>query len=192
MTIKALTKNALNMPFTFKAPKLKSYLLLFTILMLVNQACKDKSEETSAQADLPAKEALPEIKEGSNMGHILENATMGAYKRVSLKLNPMQKEHQLLNMRDHLDAVQNIVALLSEEKYDEASKIAYTRLGSTTEMKLMCASFGDADFEKLGLAFHKSADAMSEVFKSGDKNKSLKALSNTMNYCVQCHATYRQ
>ena len=179
MTIKALTKNALNMPFTFKAPKLKSYLLLFIILMLVNQACKDKSEETSAQADLPAKEALPEIKEGSNMGHILENATMGADKRVSLKLNPMQKEHQLLNMRDHLDAVQNIVALLSEEKYDEASKIAYTRLGSTTEMKLMCASFGDADFEKLGLAFHKSADAMSEVFKSGDKNKSLKALSDT-------------
>ncbi|SRX74375.1 cytochrome c [Aequorivita antarctica] len=123
---------------------------------------------------------------------MMENSTMGDDNRVSLKLNPMQKNHQLMNMRDHLDAVQNIVTLLSEEKYNEASKIAYTRLGSTTEMKLMCASFGDKEFENLGLKFHESADKMSEVFKSGDKNKSLKALSNTMNFCVQCHATYRQ
>lgn len=113
-------------------------------------------------------------------------------KRMSLKLNPMQKNHQLMNMRSHLEAVQNILTLLSSEKYDEASKIAYTKLGSTTEMKLMCASFGDKNFENLGLKFHKSADKMSEIFKGRDKNKSLEALSNTMNYCVQCHSTYKQ
>ncbi len=123
---------------------------------------------------------------------IKENPKNGNDKRISLKLNPMQKNHQLMNMRDHLEAVQNIVTLLSTENYDEASKIAYTKLGSTTEMKLMCASFGDKNFENLGLEFHKSADRMSEIFKSKDKNKSLKALSNTMNFCVQCHVTYRQ
>jgi hypothetical protein len=123
---------------------------------------------------------------------MVENSKMGNDKRMSLKLNAMQKNHQLMNMRDHLEAVQNIVTLLSSEKYDEASKVAYTKLGSTTEMKLMCASFGDKNFENLGLEFHKSADKMSEIFKSRDKNKSLEALSNTMNYCVQCHATYRQ
>ena len=121
-----------------------------------------------------------------------ENSKMETDKRMSLKLNPMQKNHQLMNMRSHLEAVQNIVALLSSEKYDEASKVAYSKLGSTTEMKLMCASFGDENFENLGLEFHKSADKMSEIFKTKDKSKSLEALSNTMNYCVQCHSTYKQ
>ena len=121
-----------------------------------------------------------------------ENAGMGNDTRMSLKLNAMQKNHQLMNMRDHLEAVQNIITLLSSDKYDEASKVAYTKLGSTTEMKLMCSSFGDKNFETLGLEFHKSADKMSEIFKNRNKETSLKALSNTMNYCVQCHATYRQ
>ncbi len=112
--------------------------------------------------------------------------------RMSLKLNSMQKQHQLKNMRSHLEAVQTIITLLSKEKYDEASKVAYLKLGSTTEMKLMCASFGDKAFETLGLDFHKSADKMSEIFKKKDKNTSLQALSNTMNYCMQCHTTYRQ
>ena len=113
-------------------------------------------------------------------------------KRISLKLNSMQKQHQLKNMRSHLEAVQTILSLLSNEKYEEASKVAYSKLGSTTEMKMMCASFGDKNFEILGLDFHKSADKMSEIFKKKDKNSSLQALSKTMNYCVQCHATYRQ
>lgn len=121
-----------------------------------------------------------------------ENSKMELDKRMSLNLNPMQKNHQLMNMRSHLEAVQTIVTLLASEKYEEASKVAYKKLGSTTEMKLMCASFGDKDFENLGLEFHKSADKMSEIFKSRDKNKSLEALSNTMNYCVQCHSTFRQ
>jgi len=86
--------------------------------------------------------------------------------RISLNLNPMQKEHQLMNMRSHLEAVQNIISLLSDEKYDVASKVAYTKLGSTTEMQLMCSSFDNKAFEKLGMDFHKSADKMSEVFKN--------------------------
>ena len=121
-----------------------------------------------------------------------KNSEMVYDKRVSLKLNAMQKNHQKTIMRDHLDAVQNIITLLSSDKYKEASKLAYERLGSTTKMRLMCASFGDKNFENLGLEFHKSADKMSEVFKSKNKEQSLKALSNTMNYCVQCHATYQQ
>ncbi len=112
--------------------------------------------------------------------------------RISLGLNDMQKQHQLKNMRSHLVAVQTIVELLSKENYDLASKVAYTELGSTTEMKLMCASFGNEQFENMGLAFHASADKMSEIIKTKDKKASLEALSVTMNYCVQCHANFRQ
>lgn len=112
--------------------------------------------------------------------------------RISLHLNPMQKNHQLKNMRSHLEAVQKIIHLLSEDKYDEASVVSYEELGSTTEMKLMCASFGNENFENLGVEFHKSADEMSEIMLQKDKEKSLAALSNTMNYCVQCHSTFKQ
>ncbi len=112
--------------------------------------------------------------------------------RISLKLNEMQKHHQLMNMRDHLEAVKTIITLLANDKYDKASKTAYTKLGSTTKMRMMCASFGNKKFENLGLEFHKSADKLSKIFKNRNKAESLKALSNTMNYCVQCHATFRQ
>jgi len=47
-------------------------------------------------------------------------------------------------------------------------------------------------FENLGLKFHKSADKMSEVFKNKYKDKSLETIAITMNYCVQCHLTFRQ
>ena len=56
--------------------------------------------------------------------------------RVSLDLKPMQKQHQLKFMRSHLEAIHDIIGLLSAEKYEEASEIAYTQLGSTTEMQI--------------------------------------------------------
>ena len=112
--------------------------------------------------------------------------------RISLQLNSMQKQHQLINMRSHLEAVQTIINLLSKDEYDKASEVAYNKLGSTTKMRMMCASFGNKEFETMGLDFHNSADEMSEVFKTKDKDKSLEALSNTMNYCVSCHSTFSQ
>ena len=112
--------------------------------------------------------------------------------RISLDLNAKQKDHQLVNMRDHLEAIQHIITLIAIEDYDRASKIAHDRLGSTTEMKLMCASFGNKQFEELGLHFHGDADKMSEVLKTKDKNKSLQALSKTMASCIACHETYKQ
>ena len=151
---------------------------LFLMTSLIIFSCNHQEEE---QIDKVAEKEMS-----------MKGMKMAPDNRISLKLNPMQKKHQLMNMRSHLEAVQQIVALLSSEKYEEASKVAYEKLGSTTEMKLMCASFGDKNFEELGLKFHASADKMSEIIKSKDKNKSLEALATTINYCVQCHSTYRQ
>lgn len=133
--------------------------------------------------------------EKNNEKRTTENEKMTmpvADNRISLKLKPMQKQHQLKNMRSHLEAIQKITGLLANENYEEASVVAYQKLGSTTEMKMMCSSFGNKTFENLGLDFHKSADTLSEVLKTKDSKASLEALSTTINYCVQCHATYRQ
>jgi len=151
--------------------------ILFTVFCLIAVlSCKNNKEKEDLKVANPTFKLTKQLDD----------------KRISLNLNDMQKKHQLSNMRSHLEAVQQITLLIAKENFDEASKIAYTKLGSTTEMRLMCASFGDKNFEKLGLAFHKSADKMSEILKSRDKDKSLMALSNTLAYCVQCHKTYKQ
>lgn len=112
--------------------------------------------------------------------------------RISLGLSPEMKQHQLSNMRSHLEAVKDIVGLIAEGEFEEASKISYSKLGLTEEMKKMCNMFNNDDFKTLGLAFHKSGDALGDALKIKDTKKSLRALQTTMGHCVECHATFRQ
>ena len=112
--------------------------------------------------------------------------------RTSLNLSPEMKNHQLTNMRAHLEAVQAIIGLIADEKFDKASDIAHSKLGLTEEMEKMCNMFNNEDFTALGLAFHKSGDTLGDALKTKDTKKSLRALNTTVNYCVQCHATFRQ
>lgn len=62
------------MHFNFKTPilqKLKPYYFLFALLLLVTQACKEKTEEVSSQADLPEKETFAVITGGIKVGHLI-------------------------------------------------------------------------------------------------------------------------
>ncbi len=129
-------------------------------------------------------------KTNTMMHHDMMQASNDA--RLSLGLSPMMKQHQLANMRSHVAAVQTIVGLIAEEKFDQAAKVAHSQLGLTEAMKNMCNMFDNARFRKLGLAFHNSADALAVVLKTKNTKKSLQALHTTMRYCVQCHATFRQ
>ncbi len=160
---------------------MKKSSLILPLLLLFVFACQEK-KDPGVEHVSPKKDDPP----------AMMHTSMGQDSRKSLHLNPMQKHHQLMNMRSHLEAVHDIINLLAEDRYDEASEVAYKQLGSTTEMKMMCASFGDKNFEQLGLQFHASADKMSEVFKTRDKDKSLRALAHTTNFCIQCHKIYRQ
>lgn len=112
--------------------------------------------------------------------------------RISLNVSPEMKQHQLSNMREHVEAIKSIVGLMSESKFEDASKIAHAKLGLTPEMQAMCGMFNNENFEQLGLAFHKSGDDLGNALLAKDVNASLRALNRTMGYCVECHATYRQ
>lgn len=112
--------------------------------------------------------------------------------RTSLGVAGPMKQHQLSNMRGHVEAIRTIIGLLAESRFDEASKIAHSQLGLTPDMQAMCGSFNNKEFETLGLAFHKSGDELGDTLKTGDVTASLRALNKTMQYCVECHATYRQ
>ncbi|MFQ5432582.1 MAG: cytochrome C [Nitrospinota bacterium] len=130
----------------------------------------------------------------SSMGEMTHNHGMHSMNdgRVSLGLSPTMKQHQLSNMRSHLEAIQSIIGLVSEGAFDKASQIAHSKLGLTDEMKKMCNMFSNGEFRSLGIAFHKSADKLGDELQTKDVTKSLRALRATMGYCVQCHATFRQ
>jgi hypothetical protein len=125
------------------------------------------------------------------MGGMKHDMGNEADKRISLNLTSKKAQHQLKNMRNHLEAVQSIINYLSKNKFDSAA-IASSSLGLTDEMKMMCSSFGNEEFERLGLEFHKSADSMTETIKTKDKEKSLESLSLTLNYCISCHSAFKQ
>jgi len=113
-------------------------------------------------------------------------------KRISLALSPEMKQHQLSNMRSHVEAVRSIVGLIAGSDFGKASEIAHSKLGLTEEMKQMCDMFDNEKFKALGMAFHKSGDELGDVLLKKDITQSLEALSKTMGYCVECHATFRQ
>jgi hypothetical protein len=112
--------------------------------------------------------------------------------RTSLGVTGPMKQHQLSNMREHVEAIKSIVGLMAEQKFEEASKVAHAKLGLTPDMQAMCGMFGNEDFMKLGLAFHKSGDDLGDALQTKDMNASLRALNKTMQYCVECHTTFRQ
>lgn len=112
--------------------------------------------------------------------------------RISLGLSAEMKQHQLSNMREHTKAVGSIIGLMAENKFEDASKIAHAKLGLTPEMQKMCSMLNNEKFMALGMAFHKSGDELGDALHTKDVNASLRALNKTMQYCVECHATYRQ
>ncbi len=64
------------MPSTSKTPtlqKLKPYYLLFALLLIVSQGCKEKTEKVASQADLPQKETYTVIRGGNKVGHLKVN-----------------------------------------------------------------------------------------------------------------------
>ena len=127
-----------------------------------------------------------------NPNQMMIHSKMENDTRISLNLQPKKAQHQLMNMRNHLAAVQSILNYLSKDDFEKASEVASSKLGLTEEMRVMCSSFGNEKFKNLGLEFHNNADKMSEVFKNKNKNESLEALSVTIKSCVTCHASFKQ
>ncbi|HTN95319.1 MAG TPA: cytochrome c [Gallionella sp.] len=112
--------------------------------------------------------------------------------RISLGLSTKVKHRLLVNMRSQLQAIQRITGLLAEEKFEMTSGISRAKFGLTDEMKQIYDLSNNAEFKDLGLAFHKSAAELGTALQTKDMKQSLRALHDTMGYCVQCHAKYRQ
>jgi cytochrome c556 len=113
--------------------------------------------------------------------------------RRPVPLPPMMANHQKQNMRDHLVAVQEIVAAAARGDFAGVEHAA-GRIGYSEQMGQMCTHMGAAapGFAEQALAFHRMADTVVAAARQHDRDGVLRALSSTLQTCTGCHATWKQ
>ncbi len=148
--------------------------------------------------------------------HRMHMAPMGEDSRQPVAFPPPMRQHILANMRDHLQALADIMTAVSGGDYARAGQIAYGRLGMDSpaaegckpggdaskpqmsqpmDMEQMMARFMPEDMRKIGLAMHQSASDFgaeaAKAAKNGDTKPALSALARVTQQCVACHAAYK-
>ena len=113
--------------------------------------------------------------------------------RRPVPLLPMMANHQKQNMRDHLVAVQEIVAALATDDFPAIER-ATARIGFSEQMGQMCTHMGAGapGFTEQALAFHRTADGITAAAKARDRARVLTEFSATLQTCTACHALWKQ
>jgi hypothetical protein len=106
----------------------------------------------------------------------------------------MMKQHQLANMRDHLVALNEILALMAKSELDKAADIAEHRLGMTSMVAHNAshmAPYMPKGMQAIGTEMHHAASRFAMAAQEGDLPRALDGLSKVTQQCVACHSTYR-
>lgn len=113
--------------------------------------------------------------------------------RKPVPLMPMMAWHQKENMMQHLVAIQRITDALSHEDWKQVAS-ASALIESSPQMQQMCEHMGAGaeGFTEMAVDFHKRADQIAVSAREHDSAGVLRAVSNTLQACTECHATYRQ
>jgi predicted small lipoprotein YifL len=113
--------------------------------------------------------------------------------RAPVPLLPMMANHQKQSMREHLAAVQAIVAAAAAEDFGAVAQ-ASSRIGYSEQMGQMCSHIGAGapGFTEQALAFHHAADKIGDAAREHDLHAVLAALSATLTACTGCHAAFKQ
>jgi len=114
-------------------------------------------------------------------------------RRRPVPLLPFMAQHQKQNMREHLEAVQELVAATAVGDFEKVQTAA-KRMGFSESMGRMCEHMGAGapGFTEQALRFHHTADEIAKAATQQDSAAVLAALSKTLTTCTSCHATYKQ
>jgi cytochrome c556 len=105
----------------------------------------------------------------------------------------MMAQHQKQSMREHLEAVQQVVTAAANGDFAGVEKAARP-MGYTEQMGRMCSHMGAGavGFSERALEFHHSADKIADVARTRDLPAVMRALSVTLATCTGCHAAFKQ
>jgi hypothetical protein len=114
--------------------------------------------------------------------------------RTKVDLPDMMKSHMLGDMRDHLQAINEIQAALAKGEFDKAADIAEARIGMSSLIAhdaSHMAPFMPKGMQDIGTEMHHAASRFAMTVMEGDLPRSLDALSKVTAQCVACHMSYR-
>ncbi len=114
--------------------------------------------------------------------------------RVGLGLHSTAEAGMKLTMREHLEAIRDIVAALSRQEFETAAKVAHEELGFPKHHQAMQREGGATfppKYHELAMAHHQEAEDLAKVILSKDLKTILPKLEKTIGACVSCHRAYK-
>jgi cytochrome c556 len=124
-----------------------------------------------------------------------------ADERELVRMPPMMQEHMLGSMRDHLQVLNQILADMAAERYDDAAKVAEERLGLSSydlHGAAHMAPYMPKGMQEAGNGLHRAASRFAIAARDMDVDRSYGrltklngAMSEMTAACTACHAGYR-
>ena len=114
--------------------------------------------------------------------------------RQLVLLPKMMQEHMLSNMRDHMQAISDILKNMGDGELEKAADIAEKRLGMSSlesHGASHMAILMPEGMQQAGTSMHKAASRFSLKAQEGEILAAYKMLADVTSACVSCHALYR-
>lgn len=134
----------------------------------------------------------------SHDGTHISNGNAGASESVQndrsvLKLSPSAKKVHRAVMREHLEAIHEIVGALAEGNFSKAEHITMTQLGFAKHREAMRRQQPESfppTYHDLAMTHHEAAEELAQVMASQDIQQILLKLDRTLEACVTCHRAF--
>lgn len=118
--------------------------------------------------------------------------------RQKVNMPEMMQEHMLGNMRDHLQALQEIQAALAGGDLGRAADVAEQRIGMSSLKShgaAHMAPYMPKPMQDIGTEMHRAASRFARTVQEapvkGDLSAVFDGYSKILQQCVACHAAYR-
>jgi hypothetical protein len=114
--------------------------------------------------------------------------------RVVLNLSRLAEAGLKLTMREHLEALQAIVASLGRQDFERAAKVAREELGFPKHHQAMEREAGTTfppKYHELAMSHHREAEDLADAIPSKNLARILPRLGKTIAVCVACHRAYK-
>ena len=129
----------------------------------------------------------PSVHGSVSQGSSATLATLGLDPDAQIALNAV--------MREHLEAVHEIVEALAEENFQRAQAVTEKQLGFAKHREAMRRQMPQnfpPEYHDLAMAHHHAADDLSKAISSKQLPRILPALARTLKACVACHRVYKR
>jgi hypothetical protein len=114
--------------------------------------------------------------------------------RMALAMGSAAEAGLKLTMREHLEAIHDIVAALGQQDFEQAAKVAHEELGFLKHHQAMTREAGatfPSKYHELAMAHHQAAEDLAKVIPSKEYRTILPQLERTIGACVSCHQAYK-